>query len=123
MSSNEVKSFKKPKIQKNKSKIPSILEEIRSENDIPNQSNNDKNNKFVEEFDEYSELEKVLEKQRLYSQKTTLKTPEEILENYIKETSNDKDSNQILKLETNQFTSNLSNNKKENPEGKFVVKI
>jgi hypothetical protein len=107
-------------MQKTKTKVPSIIEEIKSENDIPTQMNSNNKNNIVEEFDEYSELEKVLEKQRLYSQKTNVKTTEEILENYIKET-NIEESNDFTKLDTNQF-SNVAY-KKENLEGKWLFKL
>ena len=114
MTSNEMKNFKKPKIQKTKKPVSSLIEELRKENHIP-QISKDKIINISSEYDEYNELEKLLEKQRLLSQKKNLRSTEEIIENFITESKDEKGHIEKSNLFANQFSN------KDSKEGKWFI--
>ena len=113
--SNEMNNFKKPKITKIKKNVSSLIEELRNENSLPVTSINNNKTNFSSDFDEYNELEKLLEKQRLFSQIKNVKSTEEIINEYIKDSKDEKNAVE------NQSSNYVSN--KDNKEGKRLILI
>lgn len=113
--SNEMNNFKKPKITKIKKNVSSLIEELRNENSLPVTSINNNKTNFSSDFDEYNELEKLLEKQRLFSQIKNVKSTEEIINEYIKDSKDEKNAVE------NQSSNYVSN--KDSKEGKRLILI